>query len=214
MLRSWPILPSLAPYPLLRRRVSDPTAQGLSITRSLDSLVRDGLCTADKRDALLAYPGYVDENAEGIPWPAALRRASHLLGGRATSWVREDVEDLLRGRRQGLLWPYHTGTLVTSIDSALVLQGFRDPAGVDALETFAHGRGGYLPQLCSEEPERDRMTVTPQNRHWCQPDYGTTYRGAPSVRRLLAEVLQDGLVRLFVRHQYLSAVGHGSRFTL
>jgi hypothetical protein len=51
----------------------------------LDSLVRDGLCTADKRDALLAYPGYVDENAEGIPWPRALRRASQLLGGRSLS---------------------------------------------------------------------------------------------------------------------------------
>jgi hypothetical protein len=51
----------------------------------LDSLVRDGLCTAEKRDALLVYPGYVDENAEGIPWPRALRRASHLLGGRSLS---------------------------------------------------------------------------------------------------------------------------------
>ena len=51
----------------------------------LDSLVRDGLCTADKRDALLAYPGYVDENAEGIPWPRALRRASQLFGGRSLS---------------------------------------------------------------------------------------------------------------------------------
>jgi hypothetical protein len=91
-----------------------------------------------------------------------------------TSAVRRDLEDLLRGRRQGLLWPYHSGTLVTCIDSALVLQGFRDPAGVEALEIFANGRCGYLPQLCSEEPERDRMTVTPQNRHWCQPDYGTT----------------------------------------
>jgi hypothetical protein len=51
----------------------------------LDTLVRDGLCTADKRDALLAYPGYVEEEAEGIPWPRALRRASHLLGGRSLS---------------------------------------------------------------------------------------------------------------------------------
>jgi hypothetical protein len=51
----------------------------------LDSLVQDGLCTADKRAALLAYPGYVAENAEGIPWPRALRRASHLLGGRSLS---------------------------------------------------------------------------------------------------------------------------------
>jgi hypothetical protein len=51
----------------------------------LDSLVRDGLCTAEKRDALLGYPGYVDENAEGITWPRALRRASQLFGGRSLS---------------------------------------------------------------------------------------------------------------------------------
>jgi hypothetical protein len=51
----------------------------------LDSLAWDGLCTADKRDALLAYPGYVEENAEGLPWPAALRRASQLLCGRSLS---------------------------------------------------------------------------------------------------------------------------------
>ncbi len=84
------------------------------------------------------------------------------------------LEDLLRARRQGLLWPYHTGTLVTCIDSALVLQGFGDPAAVEALEIFADGRGGYFPQLCSEEPERGKMVVTPRNRHWCQPEYGTT----------------------------------------
>lgn len=51
----------------------------------LDSLVQEGLCTAEKRDALLAYPGYIDENAEGVPWPGALRRASQLLGGRSLS---------------------------------------------------------------------------------------------------------------------------------
>jgi hypothetical protein len=88
--------------------------------------------------------------------------------------VRRDLEDVLRARRQGLLWPYHTGTLVTCIDSALVLQGFGDPAAVEALETFADGRGGYFPQLCSEVPERGKMVITPNNRHWCQPEYGTT----------------------------------------
>jgi hypothetical protein len=51
----------------------------------LDALVRSGLCTADKREALLAYPGYVDEKAMDVPWPAALRRASRLLGGRSLS---------------------------------------------------------------------------------------------------------------------------------
>jgi hypothetical protein len=96
------------------------------------------------------------------------------VGAPAASSVRRGLEDLLGSRRQGLLWPYHSGTLVTCIDSALVLQGFRDPAGVEALETFADGRGGYLPQLCSEEPERGKMVVTPRNRHWCQPEYGTT----------------------------------------
>jgi len=91
-----------------------------------------------------------------------------------TSSVQQGLEALLRDRRQGLLWPYHTGTLVTCTDSALVLQGFDDPDGVEALEVFADGRGGYFPQLCSEEPERGKMVVTPRNRHWCQPDYGTT----------------------------------------
>ena len=88
--------------------------------------------------------------------------------------VRHALEDLLRDKRQGLLWAYHTNTLVTCIDSALVLQGFEDPAGVEALEIFADGQGGYFPQLCSEQPERGKMTITPHNRHWCQPEYVTT----------------------------------------
>jgi hypothetical protein len=51
----------------------------------LDSLVQNGLCTSDKREALLAYPGYVDEATSDMPWPAALRQASQLLGGRSLS---------------------------------------------------------------------------------------------------------------------------------
>ncbi len=51
----------------------------------LDSLVLNGLCTSDKREALLAYPGYVDEATRDMPWPAALRQASQLLGGRSLS---------------------------------------------------------------------------------------------------------------------------------
>jgi hypothetical protein len=51
----------------------------------LDSLVLRGLCTADKREALLAYAGYSDQNAPGVPWPEALLRASQLLGGRSLS---------------------------------------------------------------------------------------------------------------------------------
>ena len=59
-----------------------------------------------------------------------------------SSPVRRGLEDLLRDKRPGLLWAYHSDTLVTCIDSALVLQGFRDAAGVEALEIFADGRGG------------------------------------------------------------------------
>jgi hypothetical protein len=88
--------------------------------------------------------------------------------------ARHALEGLLRDKRQGLLWAYHSDTLVTCIDSALVLQGFRDPAGIEALEVFADGHGGYYPQLCSERPERDEMIITPYNRHWCQPEYSTT----------------------------------------
>ena len=91
-----------------------------------------------------------------------------------SSPVRRGLEDLLRGKRQGLFWSYQSDNLVTCIDSALVLQGFRDPAGVEALEIFADGRGGYFPQLCTERPERDKMIITTNNRHWCQPEYGTT----------------------------------------
>jgi hypothetical protein len=95
-------------------------------------------------------------------------------GTSPTSPARRGLEDLLRDKRQGLLWAYHSETLVTCIDSALVLQGFRDPSGIEALEIFADGRGGYFPQLCSERPERDKMIISTHNRHWCQPEYGTT----------------------------------------
>ena len=77
-------------------------------------------------------------------------------------------------RRQGLLWPYHSGGLVTSTDSALALLGFRDRQAVEALEQFADGTGAYHPQLCSEAPETGKMVARPDNRHWCQPDYATT----------------------------------------
>ena len=51
--------------------------------RFLDSLALNGLCTSDKREALLAYPGYVDEATRDMPWPALA--SSQLLGGRSLS---------------------------------------------------------------------------------------------------------------------------------
>lgn len=80
----------------------------------------------------------------------------------------------LRDRRQGLLWAFHGGTLVTCTDSALVLQGFHDAEATQALETFAGGNGAYVPQLFADEAARGVMQVNGYNRHWCQPDYATT----------------------------------------
>ena len=51
----------------------------------LDLLVANGLCTPEKRETLLAYPGYSDEKTATVPWPTALRQVSQLLGGRSTS---------------------------------------------------------------------------------------------------------------------------------
>ena len=51
----------------------------------LDLLVANGLCTPEKREALLEYPGYADERRATVPWPEAPRRASRLLGGRSLS---------------------------------------------------------------------------------------------------------------------------------
>ena len=36
----------------------------------LDHLVANGLCTPEKREALLSYPGYTDEETATVPWPA------------------------------------------------------------------------------------------------------------------------------------------------
>ena len=35
----------------------------------LDHLVANGLCTPEKREAMLAYPGYTDEKTATVPWP-------------------------------------------------------------------------------------------------------------------------------------------------
>lgn len=115
-------------------------------------------------------PGKPFDYGDLVPLGFLLRA----LAADGASPIREGLEALLRSKRQGLLWAYHSDTLVTCTDSALVLQGFRDRAGVDALEAFADDRGGYLPQLCSEKPQNGRMTISPHNKHWCQPDFATT----------------------------------------
>jgi hypothetical protein len=139
---------------------------------AVESLAREACLTSLPLTCRPPPPAEPFDYGDLVPLGFLLRTIAANTYG--TSPVRQGLEALLRVKRQGLLWPYHTGTLVTCIDSALILQGFDDPIGVEALEIFADGRGGYLPQLCSEEPERGKMVVTPRNRHWCQPEYGTT----------------------------------------
>jgi hypothetical protein len=71
----------------------------------------------------------------------------------------------LERHRSGLLWPFHHGRLATAIDTALILLGHRDAAGVEALERFGDANGAYLPQ---------HMRASDEVRHWCQPDFATT----------------------------------------
>lgn len=88
--------------------------------------------------------------------------------------VRKRLISLLQHRRQELLWPHQAGGPVSSTASALVLQGwFRDPEGVEALEVFADGRGGYYPRLLSDEREPTTMDDG-GNGYRRQPDFATT----------------------------------------
>ncbi len=103
-----------------------------------------------------------------------LLKASNASTDPGAADARAKLQALLQSERQGSLWSYHTGGLATSTDSALVLQGFQDPDGVEALEAFADGGGGYYPQLSSDEPEQGRMLADNGNKHWRQPDFGTT----------------------------------------
>ncbi len=57
--------------------------------------------------------------------------------------ARAKLRALLQSKRQGSLWSHYTGGLTTSTDFALVLQGFQNSDGVEALEVFADGGGGY-----------------------------------------------------------------------
>lgn len=88
--------------------------------------------------------------------------------------LRDDarrVREHLLARRVRGLWPYHTGTLETSIDSALVLLGVMDRDAVEELERFNVGDGRYIPQLFTDGREPGKMTVPDSLRHWCVPDY-------------------------------------------
>lgn len=80
----------------------------------------------------------------------------------------------LERHRVGDLWPFHRGRLPTATDSALILLGRDDAGAIDALERFADGAGGYLPQLSNAAGDGSHMAEDATLRHWCQPDLGTT----------------------------------------
>lgn len=80
----------------------------------------------------------------------------------------------LQAKRRGALWSYHTGGLATSTDSVLVLQADADAEDVEALEQFADGAGGYLPQISADVGGHGVMLAQKANRHWRQSDFATT----------------------------------------
>ena len=88
--------------------------------------------------------------------------------------ARASLRDKLTSARQGALWSFHAKWLVTSIDSALVMQGLPDREGIEALERFSDGHGAYYPQLWSQHREGDRMAIRMANAHWCQADFAAT----------------------------------------
>lgn len=100
--------------------------------------------------------------------------ASALLGRVHDDLVVGRLRKHLERARSGRLWAFHTGRLVTSTDSALILLGMDDPEGCAALETFGDGDGAYVPQLWSDRDEPGRMLAHPCNAHWRRVDYATT----------------------------------------
>ncbi|MCF2970437.1 hypothetical protein L1047_04405 [Synechococcus sp. Nb3U1] len=89
----------------------------------------------------------------------------------------------LQERRKEDLWAFHSGRLITATDSALVMLGYSDRAGAEALERFADPDGGYVPQQWRSSREQDTLTQAAKQhqmlleedcRHWCQADFATT----------------------------------------
>ena len=86
----------------------------------------------------------------------------------------EKLSQYLLEHRQQELWAFHSERLITSTDSALILQGFNRPQSLEALEMFADGKSGYYPQSWSTEGLPHTMIQSQSTAHWCQADYGTT----------------------------------------
>jgi hypothetical protein len=60
----------------------------------LDYLVANKLCLLEKRDALLAYPGYSLEKTNSQIWPSHLLNVSNFLAGRAIGVIGRDIHHI------------------------------------------------------------------------------------------------------------------------
>jgi hypothetical protein len=118
-----------------------------------------------------AQPDRYGDVAPLGPALLALRTGARALHDPGLADAAGRVLGYLRGKRRDGLWPYHTGSLTTSIDSSLVLMGVRDRRAVERLEHFRTPGGGYVPQDATRGVERGKMTVSARVLHWCQPDY-------------------------------------------
>jgi len=164
----------------LRRAAADRIAHARQLSRRL---VRDLARTAATRPlpmTCLAPPQPPAAYGDLVPLgfllravEAARRAPGDAFAGFALRQLAADLRARLDQRREGGLWAFHTGRLVTATDSALVLLGVGEAAAIDALERFATS-GGYVPQLWSEGGAPGTMLADPCNRHWRQPDYATT----------------------------------------
>lgn len=165
--------------------------------RSLGALVRLGRQACEEPLAMTCHPPLAQPVPFGdlVPLGFLLHALNTALampdrttppaGQTGLPEAAEAVRQALLAKRQGPLWAFHTARLVTSTDSALILQGMAGGESLEALELFADGQGGYYPQLWIEEgqaPEVSetsavyprRMAADQSNRHWLQADYATT----------------------------------------
>lgn len=114
---------------------------------------------------------------ERLPRAHSASDAADLAGAAALTATIERLQTHLRHHRQGSLWAFHQGRLVTATDAALVLQGLETadlaPA-LTALQPLMTDTGGYVPQLWAADRQPERMAIDDSCRHWCQPDYATT----------------------------------------
>ncbi|MCB0852128.1 MAG: FAD-dependent oxidoreductase, partial [Bacteroidetes bacterium] len=143
--------------------------------QKLEELAREAL---DKPMAMECIPPFNKK-----PYPQGdLVPKGILLYALKQSGIGKDLvpklEDYLISQQQNGLWPFHSGRLVTAMDTALVVLGLSEDVQrktLGLLERFRSGEG-YLPQLWTDNPnpKPDEMRRVYANQHWCQPDYGTT----------------------------------------